>query len=234
MIFGAVLAGGSGTRMGGGEKPKQYLNLGGKPVIIHTIERFCESPEFEKILVLCPQNLIDYTKEIISAHLSDVRVDVIGGGLTRNETLLKALEYIEENYGINDDDIILTHDAVRPFVTRRIIEENIKYTFEYGACDTAVPATDTIVESDGGLFIDTIPERKSMFQGQTPQSFNVKKLAQTVRSLTPEEEATLTDACKIFTIKGLPVYIVRGEVTNIKITYPFDLKVAETLLNERD
>ena len=73
-----------------------------------------------------------------------------------------------------------------------------------------------------------------MFQGQTPPSFNVKKLAQTVRSLTPEEEATLTDACKIFNIKGLPVYIVRGEVTNIKITYPFDLKVAETLLNERD
>ncbi len=234
MIFAAIFAGGTGTRMGACEKPKQYLSLGNRPVIIHTTERFCESPEFEKILVLCPCEWVDYTKEIITAHLDDGRIEVICGGKTRNGTLLKALEYIEAHYGVNDDDIILTHDAVRPFVTRRIIEDNIKYTYEYGACDTAIPATDTIVESDDGLLIETIPERSRMFQGQTPQSFNVKKLAETVRALTPEEEAVLTDACKIYTIKGLPVYIVRGEVTNIKITYPFDLKVAETLLNERN
>ena len=234
MIFAAILAGGSGVRMGACGKPKQFLTLGGKPVIAHTVERFCESPDLEKLLVLCPHDWTEHTKDIMSKHIKDSRVRVIRGGGSRNGTLLAAVEHIESNYNVTPDDIILTHDAVRPFVTRRIIDDNIKYTLKFGACDTAIPATDTIVESGDGMLIDNIPERSRMYHGQTPQSFNIKELARTVRSLTPEEEALLPDACKIYTIKGLPVYIVRGEETNIKITFPSDLKVAEALLNERD
>jgi len=233
MIFAAILAGGIGSRMGG-ETPKQYMDLRGKPVLVRTVEQFAEVDAIERILVLCPGDWVDYTAELIERHMcadeKSAKITVIQGGETRNGTLLRALDYIEENYGIDGDSIILTHDAVRPLVTRRIIDDNIRFAFEYGACDTAVPATDTMVCSEDGRMITAIPDRGTIFHGQTPQSFNVKKLKETVASLTPEEAATLTDACKIYTIKGLPVYIVDGETSNLKITYPTDLKIAEALL----
>ena len=124
----------------------------------------------------------------------------------------------------------MTHDAVRPFVTYRIIKDNIDAAKKYGACDTVVPATDTIVESQDGVIISAIPDRSKLYQGQTPQSFNALKLQQLYRSLTDGEKEILTDAAKIFVIKGEPVELVRGETYNVKITYPYDLTVAEGLL----
>ena len=108
--------------------------------------------------------------------------------------------------------------------------ENIDAAKKYGACDTVVPATDTIVESKDGEVISQIPNRATLFQGQTPQSFNAKKLKALYEGLTDEEKDILTDACKIFAMKGEKVYLVEGEVSNMKITYPFDLKVAATML----
>ena len=93
-----------------------------------------------------------------------------------------------------------------------------------------IPATDTIVESRSGDIISDIPDRAVLYQGQTPQSFNALKLRDLYRSLTKEEKAILTDAAKIFVMRELPVKLVRGENSNIKITYPYDLTVAESLL----
>ena len=134
----------------------------------------------------------------------------------------------------DEETVIVTHDAVRPFLTHRIIEENVDAAVKYGACDTVIPATDTIVESADGKMITSIPDRTKMFQGQTPQSFRLKELKRVLSSLTEEEKAILTDACKIFSIKNKDVYMVEGEVFNIKITYPYDLKVAHTLLKGKD
>ena len=131
---------------------------------------------------------------------------------------------------MDDDTIILTHDSVRPFVTHRIIEENIRYAQEYGACDTAVAATDTIVQSEDGKVISSVPDRSKMYQGQTPQTFRAKKLKDLYYSLSDEEKGILTDASKIFVMKGEKVHLVQGEVFNIKITYPYDLRVAESLI----
>ena len=93
-----------------------------------------------------------------------------------------------------------------------------------------VPATDTIVESLDGELISSIPNRSVLYQGQTPQSFNMRELRETLESLTPEESAILTDACKAFVLRGKKVALVRGDVSNIKITYPQDLRVAEAML----
>ena len=230
MIFGVVLAGGIGSRMGNVDKPKQYLLVGEKPIIIHTLERFYVQNEFEKIIVLCPEEWVSHTKNLIKKYMKDTeRIVVLQGGDTRNETIMN---YIEKEYGLDDDTIVVTHDSVRPFVTQRIIEENIKYAKEYGACDTAVAATDTIVYSQDNVLISDIPDRSKMYQGQTPQTFNALKLKNLYESLTEEEKATLTDAAKIFVMKGEKVHIVDGEVFNIKITYPYDLRVAEALIRE--
>ena len=101
---------------------------------------------------------------------------------------------------------------------------------EYGACDTVIPATDTIVESVDGDTISSIPLRDHYYQGQTPQSFRINKLDSLYNNLSKEEIDSLTDAAKIFTLNNEDVFLVEGDVTNIKITYPYDLKLANTIL----
>ncbi|MCQ4635268.1 2-C-methyl-D-erythritol 4-phosphate cytidylyltransferase [Anaerovorax odorimutans] len=231
MEFGVILAGGIGKRMGNAEKPKQYLQVGGKPIIVHTVEKFIVCDEFEQIIVLCPQPWIEHTKNLLKKHIENTdRVVVIEGGETRNETVMNSIRYIEKNYGLDEETIIVTHDAVRPFLTYRIIQDNIKFARKFGACDTVIPATDTIVEAIDNEVISQIPDRSKMYQGQTPQSFNALKLKSLYEALTEEEKEILTDAAKIFVMKGEKVYLVEGETFNIKITYPYDLTVAESLL----
>ncbi len=231
-IYGVVLAGGMGSRMGTQDKPKQYLQVGNKPILIHTLEKFYIESEFEKVIVLCPKEWIAHTKNLVKKYLGDdgQRVVVISGGDTRNETIMNAIAFIDSEGNLDEQTIIVTHDSVRPFVTKRIIDENIKYAKEFGACDTAMPATDTIVISEDNNVISEIPERKKMYQGQTPQTFQAMKLKELYMSLTDEEKSILTDAAKIFVMKGERVHIVEGEVYNIKITYPYDLRVAEALI----
>lgn len=230
-VFGVVLAGGIGARMGNVEKPKQFLDLGGKPIIIHTIEKFVIHPGFDEVLVLSPRAWVSYTQDIVRKFIPAVRkVTVLQGGDTRNETIMNAIRYIEQQGDLDEDTIIVTHDSVRPFVTHRILEENIRFAREYGACDTVIPATDTIVESKGNEQITDIPNRKYMYQGQTPQSFQAKKLKERYEALSGQEKEILTDACKIMVLKGEHVHLVKGEVFNIKITYPYDITVAKALL----
>ncbi|MCH5252484.1 MAG: 2-C-methyl-D-erythritol 4-phosphate cytidylyltransferase [Lachnospiraceae bacterium] len=231
MVFAAVLAGGSGSRMGNKEKPKQYLNLAGTPILIHTLEKFYINNHLEKILVLCPEEWLEYTKDLVKKYIGKTdRVLVIEGGSTRNETIMNAICWLEEQYELTEEDIIVTHDSVRPFVTYRIIEENIKFAKKYGACDTVIPATDTIVESEDRQNISNIPKRSRMYQGQTPQTFQIKKLKRLYDALSEKEKELLTDAAKIFVVQGEKVCLAEGEVSNIKITYPYDLRVAESLI----
>ena len=233
MVIGAIFAGGIGSRMGSADMPKQYLQLGSKPIIVHTIEKFVVNPGIDRIIVLCPKAWIAHTKDLVKKCLGEAiaeKINVVEGGSTRNGTLENALKFINENFAIDDDSVIVTHDAVRPFVTHRIIDENIEAAKKYGACDTVIPATDTIVRSEDGENVSSIPTRSELYQGQTPQSFRIKELESVLNSLTEDEKNTLTDACKIYTIKNKPVRIVDGEVFNIKITYTYDLKVANALL----
>lgn len=230
-VYGVVLAGGIGSRMGNVEKPKQFMEVGKKPIIIHTIEKFVVQPQFERIIVLSPKAWMNYTKDVIRKYISEKdKIDVIEGGATRNDTIMNAISHIEKQYGLDEETVIVTHDSVRPFVTHRILEENIRYAKETGACDTVIPATDTIVESTDHEVISNIPDRSCMYQGQTPQSFKACKLRSVFEALTPEEKKILTDACKILVLKGEKVHLVQGEVSNIKITYPHDLRVAEAIL----
>lgn len=231
MVFGVILAGGIGSRMGNVDKPKQYLLIGKKPIIVHTAEKFIVNSNFEKVIVLCPEQWVSYTKDLFNKYLPENNdVVVIKGGKVRNETILNAIAYIEENYGLDEDTIVVTHDAVRPFVTHRILEENIEVASKGVACDTVIPATDTIVESQDGEYVSVIPDRSKYYQGQTPQSFKAKMFKELYNSLSEDEKNILTDAAKVFIVKGEKVSLVRGETFNIKVTYPYDLQLAETLL----
>lgn len=232
MNYGVIVAGGIGKRMGG-ELPKQYMMIRNRPIIVYSVERFVQCNELERIIVLTPKDWVLYTEKLLRKYLTESmmqRVEVIQGGRLRNDTIMNAINYIELKYGLDEDTIIITHDAVRPFVTVRMIKENIAAVKEYGAANTVVPATNTILESKDGETISRIPERTLMYQVQTPQSFKALELRETYNSLTDDEKEILTDATKIYVLKGKPVKLIMGESFNIKITYPYDLEVAETHL----
>ena len=143
MNFGGILAGGKGTRMGKTDLPKQFLMLGEKPIIIHTIEQFLVSAQIDEVIVAVPENWISYTQDIVEKYCKDDTIHIIKGGSSRNETIMNICNYIKENSN-DDENIVVTHDAVRPFVTQRIIKDNIEMCKKYGATDTVIPAVDTI------------------------------------------------------------------------------------------
>ncbi|MGL4849521.1 MAG: IspD/TarI family cytidylyltransferase [Clostridium sp.] len=235
MIYAEILAGGKGTRMGNTEMPKQFLKIGEKPIIIHTLETFLLNTRFNKVIITTPSQWIQHTSDLINKFIPKAiqeRVHVCAGGADRNESIMSGIRFIEKEFGINDDDVIVTHDAVRPFLTHRIINENIDEALACGACDTVVPAFDTIVESKDGEAISDIPRRDFMYQGQTPQSFNIRTLVDLYNSLSKDEKEVLTDAAKIFVVKGKKVKLVQGEVYNMKITTPYDLKLANALVRD--
>jgi D-ribitol-5-phosphate cytidylyltransferase len=234
VIYAEILAGGKGTRMGNINMPKQFLTLNTRPIIIHTIEKFLLNDRFDKIIVVSPKEWINHTKDIIKKHIGpNDHVVVVQGGNDRNESIMSGIRYIESTFGLEDDDVIVTHDSVRPFLTHRIIDENIDAALEYGAVDTVIEAIDTIIQSEDGEVISNIPVRDQMYQGQTPQSFKIKTLVGHYNSLSKEQKEILTDACKICALKGEKVKLVKGEVFNIKVTTPYDLKVANAILQER-
>lgn len=231
MIFAAIVAGGIGTRLGS-NIPKQFLPLGKKPIIVHTIEKFLLCTEFDAIYVGIHENWIPYAKDVFANNgLNSKKINFSNGGKDRNSTIMNIIDDIENKFGISDEHILVTHDAVRPFVTLRIIKENIAAAKQFGACDTVVPSNDTIVQSDIlRKEIDNIPSRKFMFLGQTPQSFNMSRLRKLFNELTDNQKEELTDACKIFSIKKQKVSLVMGEFSNLKITTMSDYKVAQALL----
>ena len=175
-------------------------------------------------------------EDLLKKYIKDShKVLVIEGGKTRDETVMCGCKYIKENFGIQKNDLIITHDAVRPFITQRIIDDNIAGLREADAVDTCIPTTDTIIEAyhDNSNCIKAIPNRKFLFNGQTPQSFKLEKLMKLHSALSENEKSTLTDACKIFILKDQKVKIIMGETFNIKITTMFDLELANAILLER-
>lgn len=230
-VYGVILAGGIGSRMGDSKLPKQYMNIGGKPIIIHTLEKFCLYDSFEEIIIACPKQWLEHTRGLVSKYISDEeKISVIEGGEVRNETIVNSINFIGEKYGIDEETVVVTHDAVRPFVTYKMINDNILAAKDFGACDTVIPATDTIVVSEDGVFISDIPNRAKIYQGQTPQSFKAKRFMELYENTEEDVKSILTDAAKVFTLNGEKVHLINGETFNIKITYPYDIAVAEALL----
>lgn len=233
MIYAEIVAGGKGTRMGNTELPKQFLMLGDKPILIHTVERFQSSPRIDRIILCVPGEWKAYTAGLLDRYTKERdKIDIVSGGEHRNATVLAGCRYIEEKFGISEEDIILTHDAVRPFVTRRVIDENIEAVEKYGAAVTAIGAVDTVAQVDERGMLKEIPIRESMYQEQTPQTFMLGQMKSVIESFTDEEQRSFTDVCKAYLKKGLDVRVVNGERFNIKITTPYDMKIAETLMKE--
>ncbi len=233
MIFGAIVAGGVGNRMKLSGLPKQFLPLGAskKPILIHTLEKFMLCEKMDCICIGVHKDWLSYAQELLDKYsINKDKVIVTAGGADRNLTIMNIIKSLEGKYGESEEHIIVTHDSVRPFVTLKMINESIEAAQRFGACDTVVPAVDTIIESLDGEYINSVPERKHLYQGQTPQTFNMSELKNLYNDLSDEEKNILTDACKIFIFRNKPVKLIQGDAFNIKVTTVSDYKIADVIL----
>ena len=173
MIFAGIVAGGCGSRVKSAVIPKQFIEIGGVPVIVRTVRAFLAVEEIDIVYVGIKPDWHEYTNELFERFgIDKERVKVIDGGADRNGTVMNIAEAIVAEHGENEGDIILTHDAVRPFVTEKIIKDNIEAMAKHSACGTYMPAADTIIRSDGEKVRETL-NRSELYQAQTPQTFRL-------------------------------------------------------------
>lgn len=231
MIFGLILAGGKGLRMGK-KLPKQYIKIGGRAIISYSAECFVKNEKIDRVIILVPKNRISYTRELISQDFYKTdKIDIIEGASLRNDTIIKGIDFVSEHFGIDDNTFFITHDAARPFVTKEIIDKNIEALKEHNACNTVIPATDTIISSNDGKYMDEVPDRSKLYMSQTPQSFRGNIFKKYYLRLGDRERQMLTDATKVFVLNHENVFMVEGDTKNIKITHSSDLIFAEAIIN---
>ena len=223
-----ILAGGIGSRLGE-SRPKQLLKVAGKTVIEHTVDVFEKSENIHEIAIVAhPDIHRDIEKFILQNHWTKVR-RVLSGGSERYESSLSAITAYANLPG---DTNIIFHDAVRPLVTSRIINDTISALDKYDAVDVAIPSADTIiqVETDGEN-ISTIPDRRYLYRGQTPQGFKLNTIKEAYALAQNDSEFRATDDCGVVA-KYLPdvkIGVVHGEEKNIKLTYPEDVYLLDKL-----
>jgi 2-C-methyl-D-erythritol 4-phosphate cytidylyltransferase len=203
---------------------------------MHTLQAFLECRELDQIYMGVHPEWMEHMADLVGTYVEkeeQERVHLVPGGAERNETIMNVIDQIEADFGTEDVHYIITQDGVRPFVSQRLIKEHVEAVAAFDAVDTAIPAVDTIIVSMDGETISEIPERKYLYQSQTPQSFRMDLLKKLYMELTEDEKKILTDACKICTVRGVPVRMVMGDVTNMKITTAADFEIAKIMAKQQ-
>lgn len=222
-----IFAGGAGKRMQTVSKPKQFLELSGKPVIIYTLELFDNHPEIDGIVVACIESWIPFLeKQLKKFEISKVGA-IVAGGTTGQESIYNGLVAAKEAYGENCN--VLVHDGVRPLITEQTISDNIRGVEEYGNCITCVPATETFIvtQPDGSL---QIPSRADSLIARAPQTFRLKDILEVHESVRREGRNDYIDSCTMMSQHGYTMHTIIGPMENIKITTPTDFFIFRAMV----
>lgn len=221
-IYGIILAGGQGTRAGYGT-PKQFININDKPVIIHTLSKFT-SLKITGLIVVVPEKYIKHTNKLIKEFAIQKVILTIKGGETRQGSSYNAITCMD----FNDIDILIFHDAARPFVGTEIIKKCIKESKVYGASGVYTKATDTIAHIENN-FVKQIPDRSELYYTQTPQAFQYKIIKEAHELALSKGIHDPTDDVQLVLNAGYKVKVVNGSPGNIKITSSTDIDLAECI-----
>lgn len=233
MNIAIIFAGGSGVRMGAGI-PKQFLEINGKPIIIHTLQLFQYHDKIDKIYLSVLEQYIPYMQELVDEYRLKKVAKIIPGGETAQDSIYNALKTAEEENA--EDSIVLIHDGVRPFVSYEVISDNIESVKKYGNGITCTPCYETIMISKNGEDVDTVPYRKETFAAQAPQSFYLKDIiaAHDVVRAKESRYENMVDACTIIRSQGIKAHMVMGNRGNIKVTTPEDVYMFRALLQYKE
>ncbi len=234
MNYCIILSAGTGSRVKNLSIPKQFYKINGIPIVIYTIKKFVDINLFDEIYITIDIKYKEYMEYFLKEYIDPCEnIRLVSGGKERIDSIYNAIKVIERN-NINEDDILLVQDGVRPFVTEQIIHDNLECANRFGACVTISPVDDTIIQSYDGKYVDNIPIRSTLFKGQSPDTFNLKKFIKMINNLTENQKKRITGTSDICTFYNMPIRMVKGNNLNFKITTDEDLKIAELLLNNME
>ncbi len=218
-----IPAGGFGTRLGKGI-PKALVNIAKKPIIYWTLKKLLNIKWTFPPIIVVPQNYEEKFKSILKLYFQNDDFLIIEGGPERQHSVYNGLQYLNP-----ETQIVVIHDCARPFVPLRCVEETIEKAKSVGSATVAIPVTDTILEVDEKMFLKSTPNRKLLYQCQTPQTFK-KDIILNSHEIAKRKHITFTDDASLVHYMGHPVAIVFGDPINIKITLPYDIAMSECLL----
>ena len=236
MVYAGILAAGMGTRMHRQDLPKQFLPLGEKPLIINTLEQFCINPQVGRIILVVPEEWKLFTEDMLRQYDNmGAEIHIITGGVNKTLSIDKIVQFIRKNWGIDDEDILIAHDGVRPFVTQKIIDDNIASASECGLSVTAAITNDTILVSEDGIEVSDIPRKTKMLAEQTPLTFKLDILTNIFEEAGKNEIPleNETEVVRLCLKLEHTMRIVYSDSSNMKIITPYDLKIANALLVEK-
>lgn len=229
MNIAMILAAGSSSRMGNSNTPKQFLMIYNKPLIVHTIEAFEMNDMIDAIIVVTNESYIDqvgvWCKQF---DLGKVKY-IVAGGPSRQISVYHGLLKLKE-VGTKDDDIVVIHDSARPLISQTIIDENVDLCTKFGAVDTVIPSSDTIIRSLDSEKISEIQKRSELFCGQTPQTFKFSIIMEAHDLAVSSNNTDTTDDCKLVLNAHHDVHLAMGSKLNFKITTFDDLMMLKALL----
>ncbi|MDR0292069.1 MAG: 2-C-methyl-D-erythritol 4-phosphate cytidylyltransferase [Elusimicrobium sp.] len=224
-----ILASGAGARSGL-KIPKQFALINGRTVLERGIDAFENHDGIDEIILVSAPQYLEKCKKIVSKNKYKKVIKIIPGGKTRQQSAYAGISEVE-----NPRANILIHDAARPFVTARIITDCINALKKYKAAGTAVPSADTIIKINKNNTVESVLERGSLMRCQTPQAFKLEIIKKAHELALKNNLASVTDDCGlVLRFKLAPVYVVPGDDSNIKITYPADILTAQNICRARD
>lgn len=226
MVTALIFAGGTGQRMNTRTKPKQFLEIHGKPVIIHTLEHFEYHDQINQIVVVCIKDYIDEFKGMLNRYgITKVKL-IISGGDTGHDSIRLGLEAMKSISA--DDDIVLIHDGVRPLINAELITQNIETVKKYGNAITCELARESQVRSYDGENIAEVPPRAQMYTAKAPQSFYYGDIFKLYK-MSFEDGIRSIDSSHLCSLYNVPMHIVRSTKNNMKITEPADFYICRAL-----
>lgn len=234
MNIAIIFAGGSGTRMHAKDKPKQFLMVHGKPIIVHTIEIFENHPEIDGIIVSCIKEWIPYMEEMIYRYRLDKVHRIVAGGETGQLSIYNGLEAASQEYGTDKDNIVLIHDGVRPLINADVISDNISSVKKFGSAITCSVAKETFVLVDDLEKVKKIPSRDHSRVAKAPQSFYLNDILEVQKKAILEGHTNMIDSCTLMYSYGKKLAMVDGPFENIKITTPDDFYMFRALYDARE
>lgn len=233
MNIAVIFAGGSGKRMNSKDRPKQFLLIHGKPIIVHTIEVFQYHKEIDAIIVACLEDWIPYMEEMQYRYRLDKIKKIVPGGDTGQLSIYNGVKAAAELYGA-DRNVVLVHDGVRPLINDRIISENIAAVKEHGSAITCAPAQETFVLIDDENNISEVADRKHSRLAKAPQSFWLEELLGAQEQAIRDGRMDMIDCCTLMRAYGKKMYVVECSYENIKITTPDDFYMFRALYDARE
>ncbi len=234
MNIAMIFAGGVGKRMKTTGKPKQFLMVHGKPIIVHTVEIFQNHEEIDGIIVVCVSDWIDYMEEMKYRYRLDKIGAIVPGGETGQLSIYNGLKAAAECYGTDPENIVLIHDGVRPLIEAKTISDNIESVKKYGSAITSVRAQETIIEvTDEGEVSDVIDRSHAML-ARAPQSFFLAEILDVQEKAIAQGITNAIDSCTLMRSFGKTLATVEGERNNIKITTPEDFYTFRALYDAKE